>query len=110
MQPLLAIAWLTLKSAVRFRLFQVLAVLLLGAVIEDQKCRGGNCHQEKGGDDAKSKCPPFFTCGGHDLPGNILVLFHRVHLVDWFIDNRLTKRLCCLPCGCLSRKVTQRIY
>ncbi len=33
MQPLLAIAWLTLKSAVRFRLFQVLAVLLLGAVI-----------------------------------------------------------------------------
>src|SRR5512137_810484 len=33
MQPLLAIAWLTLKAAFRFRLFLVVAVLLLGAVV-----------------------------------------------------------------------------
>jgi hypothetical protein len=33
MQPLLAIAWLTWKAAVRFRLFLVVAVLLLGSVI-----------------------------------------------------------------------------
>jgi hypothetical protein len=33
MQPLLAIVWLTWKAAVRFRLFQVVAVLLLGAVV-----------------------------------------------------------------------------
>jgi len=30
MQPLLAIAWLTWKAAFRFRLFLVVAVLLLG--------------------------------------------------------------------------------
>ena len=33
MQPLLAIAWLTWKAALRFRLFLVVAVLLLGAVV-----------------------------------------------------------------------------
>jgi len=33
MQPLLAIAWLTWKAAFRFRLFLVVAVLLLGAVV-----------------------------------------------------------------------------
>ncbi len=33
MQPLLAIAWLTWKAALRFRLFLVVAVLLLGSVI-----------------------------------------------------------------------------
>ncbi len=33
MQPLIAIAWLTWKAAVRFRLFLVVAVLLLGAVV-----------------------------------------------------------------------------
>src|SRR3974390_2555851 len=33
MQQLLAIAWLTWKAAFRFRLFLVVAVLLLGAVI-----------------------------------------------------------------------------
>src|SRR5438034_8523938 len=33
MQRLLAIAWLTWKAAFRFRLFLVLAVLLLGAVV-----------------------------------------------------------------------------
>jgi hypothetical protein len=33
MQPLLAIAWLTWKAAFRFRLFVVVAVLLLGAVV-----------------------------------------------------------------------------
>ena len=33
MQPLLAIAWLTWKAAVRFRLFLVVAVLLLGSVV-----------------------------------------------------------------------------
>jgi hypothetical protein len=33
MQPLLAIAWLTWKAAFRFRLFLVVAVLLLGSVV-----------------------------------------------------------------------------
>ena len=33
MQPLLAIAWLTWKAAFRFRLFLVVAVLLLGCVV-----------------------------------------------------------------------------
>src|SRR5512136_336622 len=33
MQPLLAIAWLTWKAAFRFRLFWVIAVLLLAAVV-----------------------------------------------------------------------------
>src|ERR1035438_1506218 len=33
MQPLLAITWLTWKAAFRFRLFLVVAVLLLGAVV-----------------------------------------------------------------------------
>ena len=33
MQPLLAISWLTWKAAFRFRLFLVVAVLLLGAVV-----------------------------------------------------------------------------
>jgi hypothetical protein len=33
MQPLLAIAWLTWKAALRFRLFLVVAVLLLGSVV-----------------------------------------------------------------------------
>ena len=33
MQPLLAISWLTWKAALRFRLFLVVAVLLLGAVV-----------------------------------------------------------------------------
>jgi len=33
MQPLLAIAWLTWKAAVRFRLFLVVAVLLVGCVV-----------------------------------------------------------------------------
>ena len=33
MQPLLAIAWLTWKAAFRFRLFVVVAVLLLGSVV-----------------------------------------------------------------------------
>jgi hypothetical protein len=33
MQPLIAIAWLTWKAAFRFRLFLVVAVLLLGAVV-----------------------------------------------------------------------------
>ena len=33
MQPLLAIAWLTWKAAFRFRLFIVVAVLLLAAVV-----------------------------------------------------------------------------
>src|SRR3990172_9521764 len=33
MQPLFAIAWLTWKAAFRFRLFIVVAVLLLGAVV-----------------------------------------------------------------------------
>src|SRR6266850_6270109 len=33
MQPLLAITWLTWKAALRFRLFLVVAVLLLGSVV-----------------------------------------------------------------------------
>src|SRR5512140_678895 len=33
MQPLLAIAWLTWKAAFRFRLFLVVAALLLGSVV-----------------------------------------------------------------------------
>src|ERR1700690_4209863 len=33
MQPLLAIAWLTWKAAVRFKLFLVVAVLLLASVV-----------------------------------------------------------------------------